>query len=354
MLTALLLAALAPDPNPALDRLAKFFQESPHLSADLAVHARNSPSAGQGRLVLSRPNRMLFTMRFGDSQFRYSATEEGVVEIADHDRIYKEGHPLPRLFVPESSLSYMSVFAFPAVFIPGDLRQLVTGMTFRHEGVEQVRGVDTDRVVGSYDDPEGTSTIETWIDVAGRPLRYKMNYLTAGGRVESTIDLSNYEVTGPKDLKEFHLDLPNGYVPDALPREPWPLEVGEAFPIDGWQRKGSAQELFREPTLVAVLDASCAASQRALGALKALGADHPLVVVATDRGGTTFPELSEGPTLYDPQGKALLRLRAAGTPFFFVVQKGGAVARRWYGFAPDREKAFLEAMRDALNGAATE
>lgn len=321
---------------PALDRLLQFLQGADRLKVNFTAKigdGKEQPAAGT--IAWDRPDQMLFRVRFEGNSYTFAVGKKRTIEIDGASHRYVESAAFGQVAPPVGMLSGLPDFTFPHILLSQSKGDLAPGrFGYRANGTALLSNVQTDRITGDT----GRGKIDLFIDRAGRLIRYVAMQDTGEGPTRVTFDFTHYEVNGklPPDL--FSPAIPAGFDAAMLPREVAPIQSGEQFP-GGWKRVGTgAGEPWSgvERTLIVFVAGQDPPAAHAAVSLKALAAKVRLAYLSADPKGAVPSGYPPAATYVDPKGDAYSKLRAPGTPMFFLTDTGGRVIRLWFGF--DRAK----------------
>ncbi len=323
MLPVLAFALLAADPG---ERFDAFMKAHPAFRADFAVSA-SGRAAGKGTLRVARPHRLRFDVKGPGTDFSLESTPEAYVEVERTERTYDERASTGGFRTYESRISGAPTL-LPGFLLAGTVANVFGG---NKPIVAPVAGGDELRV--TIQSPAGPVVLRLVVAPSGRPVAYS----SEGPRGDFAWRIAAFDAIGP-DPTPFHVELPLGFVPHALPEMPVPLQVGEAAPLVGWRKAGKPVDLNEpdrgRPRLLAVLSPDSLPSRAARPFLIDLGRTMPVFLI--EPGGVT-----------DPSGSLMKRLSPPGTPMFYLVGPDGTVKKLWLGFDVAKGKAWEDEVRAA-------
>ena len=174
------------------------------LSVEFTASQKGNPNKGSGTFIVQRPNRMRFTVKFGNDDFEGAYNEDGIVELSRAQRVYMETGPLGRLYQPTVHFSDLPEELFPLIILAADPREMMSDAGKAElAGTEKVGSVACDHVK--------TNTYDVWIAPDGRLLRIR--------RKSTTLDFTNYNVAITPPRSACHLAVPQGFHPFVFPRK---------------------------------------------------------------------------------------------------------------------------------------
>lgn len=317
-------------------RDAKSFTANIHMSTTV------DKTPATGSIAIKRPLFVLFRMKWGKSDYSFSSLPDYVVAIERGNRRYREYGSQGRLFVPETEISQTPEYGFPAPLLAGTLRSIVPpGTTFKASGKETVEGVPVDVVRARYTTQFGTVDVMAKIDAQGKLLYYERDSKSGEGNMTTRLSFSGYKINPTLSDASFRTPLPLGFVPETLPADSYPLNVGEKMSFEGWKPLSGTSSLSgmssKKVTFLAISEPGCEVSIRSTrtidqlkNQLESRGVACAALSLSTASNQT--PVFRTLATFFDPTGKAPGLLRAPGTPLFLLVSDTGVVTRVWYGF----------------------
>lgn len=334
-----LLASVVPTGDAALARMNTYLQKP--FAATFVVTRAGIDIPGSGTITVQRPNRMLFTIKWGPDDYQVGWSENRTIEIVRQLKTYFESGPYPQLYQPESHLTDLPKLGFPIVLLAADVRTLYPGVAHKLVGEESVGGVVCDHV-------KGAPGFEIWIAKDGRPMRYRFSDDSPLGPVAVKFEFSKWAPAADINLSRFEPIAPAGFRPHALPRDPYPLQPGMSFPTSGWvgPRGATGALKFDRPTLIVVSAADCDASARAAPALREL--EGSAAIWTFTDSGRAPSALIRYPAYRDSAQRTLPRLLAPGTPLFLLVGKDGKILKTWLGFSRARSAEFVKSVKAAV------
>ena len=350
MLSLLLFVAVQPQ-NDAVSRFEKYMRSATTLRVDMGLKGSSEPGVGKGSFLIKRPGHVLFQMKWGASDYVFSCMPDESIALEKGKKLYREYGAVGQLFLPEPDISSTPEYAFPLPLLAGSLRALAPqGTKFETVG----KSGSTDLVRAHFATPMADITIEAKIDATGKLLECTRTVHGMPKSDVTTQSFKNYVINKPVADASFAIEIPKEFVPQTLPDDSYPLNVEEKWPIEGWisvDGTASLKSIAQNKVLfIAVGDTTCEVSQRSVSAVDQLAKD---VVV---KGGAAIaicptksspkPIYKGVPNFYDPSGKILQRLRAPGTPIFFLVSPKGYVTRVWYGFDGALTSEFVKDVLD--------
>lgn len=349
MLTILFLAAMNSQAEPVA-RFETFMKGARTFSADLEFTASGRPAIGKGTFHVKRPGYLLFRMVWDKSDFSFSIGPKSAIAIERADKVYREYGALGRMFIPDTDISDTPMYSLPVALMLGSLDAIVPdGVKFESGGTADIEGVKVDVVRASFDTQAGHVVQKVMIDGSGRPLQF-IREVSGGGRsFVATIKTANYKINIPLEDEFFEVPPPLGFVPQTLPADAYPLNVGERITLAGWKKLAAKEELSAlasgKSLFLAVTEPSCEVSKSAATVVaklvKEIEAKGGVSAAINIDSNSTQPVAFSGlPTYVDPNGKLVESLRVPGTPLFLLVDPKGVVSRVWLGFDPAEADAF--------------
>ena len=353
MLSLLLYIAIRPQDDPVA-RLEKFLRSTSSFRVDMSMKVSSSEAVGKGSFQIKRPAHLLFTMKWGASDFSFSCVENESVAIERQTKRYREYGAVGRLFTPEPDISVTPQYAFPLPLLAGSLHALTPErVKFANMGTSDFEGVKVDNVRARFTTAAGILTITAKIDPQGKLIEYSTTMGEGTESLSVTLSFRNYLIGTEFKDASFHTPIPKGFAPQTLPADPSPIDVGEKMPLDGWKPISGSRELKgiaqNKVLFIAIGDPACEVSARAARTVanlaKEVEAKGGASVAICPAAQSPKPVYTTIPNFYDPTGKVFARLRTPGTPMFFLVSPRGLVTRVWYGFDNGQAAEFT---KDAL------
>lgn len=325
-----LLALVPQDTTAILDRMRSALSRP--FSVEFSISRKDVPERGTGKIVIHRPSRMKFTVKWGADDFESWWSEDRTIDLSRVKKIFYESGPFDHIYQPESDFSILPGYTFPMIVLAGDPRQGdPTAPTY--VGSEKVGGVVCDHVK--------TRTYDAWIAADGRLMRYKFETPSGTSTTTALFEFKNWAFNLKLPKSFFQTEPPVGFTMDALPRSPWPIQAGSPFPEKDW----SGGIDFSKPFLAVLVSSDCEIAPRASRALATLQKEVPVWLITDDGVPASMRAFK---VLRDKQGRAHDRLYAPGTPFFMLVDKNKRVKKLWFGFDPAAEDAFIKDVRSEL------
>ncbi|MCC7435935.1 MAG: DUF2092 domain-containing protein [Methanoregulaceae archaeon] len=339
-LAALLFCAIS-TPDEVLARMATYLQKP--FSVSMQVTRDRFPGTGAGSLTVQRPNRMHYRLNWMGDSYEIGWSENRTIEFVHNLKTYFESGPYPRLYQPESHLTDVPKFGFPLFLLAADLKSIYPGVPLKLIGKETVGGESCDHVRG------GTiGGFDVWVASDGRPMRFRYDDQDPVGKVSVKYEFAKWSSAASTPMSFFEPVAPAGFRPHALPRDPYPIQPGNMFPVEGWvSAKGPAANLkFTKPTLLVVTAPDCEASGRAAGALRELSREAAIWVFSDS--GRVPPALAQFPAYRDRNGRTMARFFAPGTPLILLIRADGKVVKTWLGFSKGQSEKFVAEIRAAI------
>ena len=334
-----LLLSFPKDAGAVLDKMKATLSKP--LAVDVTVTRKDCIGKGAVHLVIDRPHRMLFKVKWATDDFEAGWTEDRIVDFSRSQKLFLESGPYDGVYRPTSAYSPLPDYSFPMIVLVTDPRLLFRNPKVTLVGPETLKGgVATTHLKATGWD--------AWIADDGRLIQWRYDQQKPDGFVSVLMEFSNYKIGGPFPKSLFELAVPPGSVQDGLRKDLYPIQPGGAFPEQGWVAAGGAGQSFApdKPFLVVAVAGDCEISARAAKALDTLKGDVPIYLVSDD--GSVPSELRPFPVLKDARGSALDRLGAPGTPLFILVDKKHVVKRLWYGFETASEDRFVKEVKAEL------
>jgi hypothetical protein len=353
MLSLLFYIAVRPEGDP-VTRFEKYMRSVSSLKVDMDLKVSGVKEIGNGYFQAKQPNFVLWVMKWGPSDFSFSSAGDEIVAIEKFKKVYREYGAVGRLFIPESDISSTPEYGFPLPLLSGSLTSLLpNGVHFSGQGKALVEKVPVDVVRAEFTTPSAKVTVQAKVDEKGRLLECVTTYGGGGPSQIRTLTFKNYRANQALSEASFRTPIPKGFTPQTLPADAFPVNFGERMPLDGWKPvsgSGDIKTLAQNKVLfVAIGDPNCEVSVRAAKTVASLAKDVEakggISVAICPASSSPQPVYTTIPNFYDPTGKIYPRLRAPGTPMFFLVSPKGLVTRVWYGF--DEAQA-AEFVKDAL------
>lgn len=310
------------------------------LAVDITVTRKDCVGKGAVHLVIDRPHRMLFKVKWATDDFESGWTEERTVDFSRSQKLFFESGPFDRIYRPTSAYSPLPDYSFPLIVLATDPRILFRNPKVTLVGQETLKGVVSTHLKAAGWD--------AWIADDGRLMQWRYDQQKPDGFVSVLMEFSNYKIGGPFPKSLFDLAVPPGSVQDGLQKDLYPIQPGEAFPEKGWTAASGGGQSFApdKPFLVVAVAGDCEISGRAAKALDTLKGDIPIYLFSDD--GSAPSELRAFPVVKDVNGRTLDRLAAPGTPLFMLVDKKHVIRKLWYGFETAAEDKFVKEVRAEL------
>jgi hypothetical protein len=334
-----------------MERFEKLVREAKTLQADIELHVSNQLLVGRGTIKMKRPSHLLFEMKWGPSDYSFHIASEEAVAIERSQKRYREYGSIGRYFIPENDFAATPQYGMPLPLLAGSIRSLTPpDVGFRWDRTDNVGGETVDVLVATFQTEGGPSTVVAKIAGDGRLVEYSSS--AGSGPGEQTIRrvLSNYKLNADLPDASFLKPVPTGFVPQTLPGDSFPINVGEKMPWEGWTAVGEAPPLpasaSGKVTLVGITDVGCEPSIRAARTFATLaeqvkGKGGNAVALWLSPSAPSESIFRTVPNYVDPSGKVAALLRAPGTPMFLLVSPRGTVTRIWLGFDPSQTAAFM-------------
>ncbi len=332
-----------------LDRLAAFAKAHTRISVDFVAN-EDKRTFAKGALLLDRNHRMLFTTKWGPSDYSLSITEKGLVDIEVATAMYDE-QPYTHVGMYPSKISKSSLFIPPCLLVP-DVRNLFpkTAHTV-YVGKKAEGGVSLETIKIDFPTQAGTCEFTISADSEGQILTWRTFTTGMMGNDDKTWNFSNLKSTGELPVSRFVRDIPNGYVPFSVPKMIDPVTVGDKVPVGVWSGKDGNQALQSlmggKKAFIAILGTDCDPSKGAIASLAHIGKGVH-VITLTNAGSASAARQISADALFDPTGKVLAAFHIGATPTFFLVDGSGKVTNAWMGYDPDAAATFETEVSDAL------
>ncbi|MCB8932465.1 MAG: TlpA family protein disulfide reductase [Fimbriimonadaceae bacterium] len=359
MLSCFFLLAAQQQAPAALDRFARYVAAAQSLAVDIKLSTA-SVADGEGTFQFQRPNRVLFTMKWAGADYSFSSTERGIVEIERSTRHYDEFDAVDRLIAPLSRVSPAPGVGFPSVFVYQDLSQMLPdGARFKQIGKETLKGVQVDHLEAIYQTQRGIGHTNVFVDAQGRLLKMTQSLEGMEGPRVMAFEYSNYRVDHALSLESYLTKIPLGYVPYALPADARYFDendtVGQPV-LTGLDGRSSKLTYGGKGTFILFTSTHCPASQRAAKSLAAVrkhaeDQGYKVVEISAETRRQDVRGLSGAADVrFDPTGTVWTTLGLQGTPSLSLVDGQGKLVRYWYGFDPEKAKAWEQDVVDGLDG----
>lgn len=319
------------------------------FTANLRMTVSGAPDEGAGSISVKAPDYLVFKMKWGKSDYSFSVRQNDIVAIERESKTYREYGGIGGFFIPEPDISRTPAYGFPAAIMAGTLKAMVPdGVPLKADGKGTIEGVAVDYVSGTWQVQVGSITARAAIDGLGRPVEFERK-LSGNNGAFTRIRVGGYRVNEPMSPADFATPIPAGFVPETLPADSYPVNVGEKFPLKGWTALSGSANLetltAKKVLFLAVGSPHCEASKRAAASVRAIAKSVEskggvAAAISTDPAKGQSPVFATIPNFYDPKGQAFDRLRAPGTPMFFLIAPNGRVTRVWYGFDVAKTGAF--------------
>jgi hypothetical protein len=339
----------------ALDRFESYIRNAGTLSFSVrSTHPSMPGTSGDGRLVIERPAKLAFDLKWDGGDYRYVIVDGEYLEIEHSSKQYDEYALGQRFAGPPTRIYWPALYAFPDMFGMGSLRPYALGNKYRLTGVETIDGVSTERLEIDIGGEDGTLKAKAWIDAEGRLLKFDYASISIFGRDIKQFEFRDYRAGEPLSERTFHRDVPAGYMLFALPRPPIPIDIGLRVPLTGWA-DGAGKPI--EPAmltsgqnlLLVVARRECGPSKRLLDALgeqkNQLGELGIRVAVLSED-----PVESDFLALRDPDGSKTLELGPPGTPMMYLLNREGRVVWLHFGFAPGAAPGLMKEIAESIQG----
>ncbi len=339
MLTLLLLSVVKPADSP-VDRFQNYMKGVKDLSVSLRMTVDKDPSVGTGFLRVNRPKHFVYRMKWSGHDYSFSINGPDALAIERSTKVYRE-YPGGGFFIPEADISPVPDYGFPVALMAGSLRAMAPGgVQFKAEGKKDVDGVAVDQVTANWAIQFGSITLRAWIDAAGRLVGYER--IVVGPNANTVrMKIANYRINASPPASDFATPIPLGFVPETLPPDNYPLNVGERVPMKSWKpltgNKSLASMTAKKIAFYAIGDPNCEVSRRSAATIQNLtkrvvAKGGTAVALSVDRSAKQTAVYRGLSTFFDPTGHGADDLRTPGTPMFLLTAANGRVTRIWYGF----------------------
>ncbi|MBX3118133.1 MAG: hypothetical protein KF784_03645 [Fimbriimonadaceae bacterium] len=346
MLIATLLLVAVDDAKAALDRFAALVQRNPTMAVDIQVQLENYAPVGRGQFSLSKPDKLNLRVDWGQHSYEFGVNGPRRIEVDHFEKQYQEYRDYGPL-LPRGEISMTPTYAFPSVFITGDLRHLApTGTKFK-AGQKVVQGSSVlTPLSAQFSTQSGTAQILAYVDQNGKLTSLKTDLDDDDGHKVWTISFSNYRLGNASST--FNVNPPKGYSPDRVQTPEYALEMGSPFPAKDWRNvaNGAALSSMKgKPFLAVFVRPNCEPSKAAMKELATIsasiaksGVQTVLMVQGTKANAQEY--VAKFPKFYAATPAAQQELRLPGSPTFFLIDKQGLLNRLWYGFDRDQPSQY--------------
>jgi hypothetical protein len=292
------------------------------------VLGKNEPALAA--LTVERGKRLLYRVKWLGHEYSVSSTEKSFVEIEYTNKVYDEREPIG-YGLYDSRISGVLSATFPGFLLRVGLRRLMSN--------PKITSDSNGYYVTSHSTTmEGELDLQAWISPIGSLSRFHQTIKSSRGVGETDWVFTNYKRVAQPTLAMFATPLPLGFVPHALPEDPFPIQKNETLPLAGWTdpKKKQVVNLLRtldgKTALVALLGKDSDPSQRSMASIARLRKSIPVVVLSED------PKQPEA--YIDPSGYALAKLKHQATPTFWLIDGKGKVLKVWMGYDQDNATEF--------------
>jgi len=333
MLLPIVAAMMAPpSPDQLLDKLTGKLKNG--FAMDFTLKHGAFPGEIKGRYEYMPSLNAYFRATGLGNDYVFIIRNEGAIEIEHNTKLYYEIGPMGDIYATDSSLSFLSMRAFPYFIGRAKPKTAIPSFNkFRYVKEEAIDGIVGHRIIAG----EAKESLEAWITTDGRLLRYVHSYTDEHRPVSADFRFGPLQKPNPS---RFTLMPPKGYRPLALPRNPQPIYPGTKIPVTGWlDSKGSKVSLpIKGNTFIVVTRRDCQITSKAAGMIAEI-AGKANVIVLSDSGAPKG--LEKYPIFRDPGRATIDRMMTQATPFFMAVNNSGVLLQAWMGFNP-REQAALK------------
>lgn len=338
LLSALAMVASSQGGSFPIETVEKFFTAYKILSVDLKVKVEGTPADATGTIVISRPDKLVFTSKWDKSDYTFVQTPEGRSEFDTVYGLHDDYPPGSEFTTPPALVSPVATFTFPGYLLStSPLKSISSRSVWRDRGSSEMNGQRVHRLVGGSADGKDAPDLEAYVDDQGRLVRVIQVVMANPKPLRVQYDISNYKVDLPIAEEAFKVETPLGLVPRTVVNEAPRLEADDPFPVSFIK----ATKPLPERVFVVLTTSDCEVTPRAEAAIKKVAdSGLPVVVIsdsATAKFGYDTHEVNLGP------GSPF----SMGTPTFFLVDKG-KIWRLWYGFDPEKESHFVKDVTDAV------
>ncbi len=307
MTLSLLLVAAGCRQATGPEAFSSYFLKHRDIEVQFSVVVNGQKGAGTYRLKRGKLHRL--DLKLADSNYSFLQSPAGSLELERNQAMYVEEPPYPVLYAPESRISEAPSFGFPLPILAGDLYKTWPGKTTATKGADSTPELEHWTFAT---ESRGTTKSEAWIRANGQLSRYDYELETQNDTIKASFVFAGYKDLTDRDV--IGLEIPDGFVPYALANELEPIQPGSDVPSELGAKSGLALIVAK---------------------------DDPLSAAAIVR----FSELS--PTIVTATRSLFEKLKMPGLPFF-VLKKGGKVARIWYGFDRSSPNTLFNEIKGAL------
>lgn len=341
-----LLVALVMSGQSPLDRFFNRMDSAKSFQTNFVAKIDGRQETAKGTFAIRQPARLKFVAHSGPSKYVYAAGPHRTIEYESALKRAAEYAPSPVAAPPDSRVSGTADFWFPTILMLRERNQLRVPDRAITYGKSAVGGRAVDVVRATN---EGM-IFEFTIDSEGKLLSCVWPQNTGDGVLAVRFEFNDIVFNAPLPESFFDLSAPAGFEAVAAPRELYPLNAGDEFP-NVWVNRATqrAENVWHASgnSLVVAASTDEATIARAAPFIKQLRAIT--TVITMDERGALISTLKEFRHLYDPTGRAYERLRAPGTPAFYVLDSEGRILKFQLGFDAKRSAEFLSEFRKSLD-----
>lgn len=362
MLSALLSAIVVAPPSPetVMARFKKFMDAHPSFSVDFQVTINNTPTKGNGHLVIRKPNRQIFTMAYGNEGFQLRQDPTGTLELETNLKRYVIYAPEPGLATSALAVSGLYKYTYPVPFWVGDLGKFLgKGAKYSLKAPETINGVVTDHLYAENRTPESGVKLDAYLDAQGRLMRMKLDRFFGDESFQQLFNFTKYVLKPTETDAAFVPIPPAGTSPLTLDSRPYPLQIGEKMPIQALsqgERLTNAALPGSGPTMIVFTYADCDVASGAESTLRKLSAlmasKHGTLVevISSESRPALGSRDPKRPIVWDKNHRLDHLFKPQGSPTFYLALNSGTVENLWFGFDRDHPAGFLAQVAEALNG----
>lgn len=330
------------DADAALNRYAQFMGRWSTISVDIRARINAAGPEAKAKLTLKKPQCAAFDVSWNGVQYLFRQNESRIVEADRTAKRYRDYNSFSTWTSPPGDLSMVPQYAFPSILLLGDLRGVRSMGSFKLR--PSPPGVRAATITAKMQTMGGAIDYLLKIDELGRPLHIQWIADSPDGKMRVDQYFSNWIVDRAVPASTFSGALPSGFVPDALPLEPSPLAIDQAFPVADWSTPigffGSSN------ALVVVADSQCSPSKKLIEFLAQskgeIGAKVGVAWIGSPGASRNLAVLqAKAPSAWK-------KLHLSGTPALYLVGKNGTVKKLWIGFEGRSSSSLKQEIVEAL------
>lgn len=343
LIQSLLLLGMISQDSDRGDKFVELMKQPSGFQCDYRLEV-DGVTVASGYFARKLPQSLEFTAKSATFSYKYVLTPTRATELDLLTKEYYEFGPIQGMLLPTGSFSEIPMRAVASPLQTGSFEKILKSrkLEYTAQGESVIESIS----VVHYK-IKGEGTVDAWFASDGRLVRYDQPLVQADG---SVIKFQFYfKNHSSEPTAKFDPEPPNGFVPAALSRPLWPIEIGLPFPKEGWEdSRGTPTKLsFDKPTLIVVVQENCESSGMIKPFLDLAKANVRLVSVSPN-GKVPFG-LNFEMKLIGSSGSLFDRIGIQGTPTFLLVGKDGKIKWLDVGYQKGSEKRVLADMLAKLN-----